>query len=45
MFDGTEKNKDITGKGRIGTGKAAFLGFSPCNILMDHTRISELPIF
>ena len=38
-----------TGQGRVGqcrmmTGKAAFLGFSPSDILVDYTGVSAIPI-
>ena len=31
-----------TGQGRMRTGQAAFLGFSPSDILVDRTRVSAL---
>ena len=44
LFDRTEKDRDRTGQGRMRTGKAGFLGFSPCDILIGRTRISALPV-
>ena len=47
VFDNTEQDKDRTRQGRTGrmiTGEAAFLGFSPSDILVDRTRVSALYI-
>ena len=45
----TEQNRTKIGQGRAGqgrmrSGEAAFLGFSPFDILVDRTRVSALPI-
>ena len=45
----TGQNWTKTGQGRVGwcrmmTGEAAFLGFSPSDILVDCTRVSAMPI-
>ena len=45
----TGQNRTKTGQGRAGrcrmmTGEAAFLGFSPSDILVDGTGVSVMPI-
>ena len=45
----TGQNRTKTGQGRAGqgrrmTGEGGFLGFSPSDILVDRTRVSELSI-
>ena len=45
MFDRTKQDKDRTGQGwtvmMMMTGMAAFLSFSPSDILVDCTRIQQ----
>ena len=40
----TEKGQGTAGHGRMRTGQAAVLEFSPSDILVDHTTVSALPI-
>ena len=40
MFDRKEQEKDRTWQGRMITGEADSLGFSPFDILVDRTGVS-----
>ena len=49
MFDRAEQDKDRagqvrTGRCRIMTGKAAFLGCTPSDMLVDRSGVSAIPI-